>query len=159
MSYGGYLKMRVLIRIVSFVSTVTLGLFLSWTTSSFAQDHRDTLLQFTSAFGNEAYFSGFTRGEALRKVGKQVRAAAITDSQGLTAGELSNFDNTEFDNADLVPVGLGTRGRVVAIVDASRIKGVAANSYYLIVEWDGVQNKTLRSVIGRVPYKRFIVEE
>ncbi len=152
--------MRVLIRLAVFVSTVSLGLFLSWTTSSFAQDHRDKLLRFTAMFGNEAYFSGFTRGEALQKVGKRVRAVAITDSQGLTAGQLSNLDNTEFDNADTVSVKLGARGRIVAVIDVStRITGVAPNSYYLIVEWDRVQNKTLRSVIGRIPYERFTIEE
>ncbi|MDX6498092.1 MAG: hypothetical protein QOG23_1352 [Blastocatellia bacterium] len=152
--------MGVLIRILSFVSTLTLALFLSWTTSSFGQNHRDTLLRFTAMIGNEAYFGGFTRDEAFRKIGTRVRAVAITDSQGLAAGELSNLNSTAFDNADVFPVGLGTHGRVIAIADAStRIKGVAPNSYYLIVEWDRVQNKTLRSVIGRVPYKRFTVEE
>jgi len=158
MSYT-HLKTRASFRIVSFISTLTLGLFLSWTVSSVAQHGRDTLVRVTALFGNEAYFSGFTRHEALQKLGKQIRAVGVTETEGLTAGELSNFAGAEFDNAELVPVLRETRGRVVAVVDATGIQGVAPNSYYLIVEWDTPQNRTLRSVVGRIAYKRFIVEE
>lgn len=158
MSYSN-LKAHASFRIISFISTLTLGLFLSWTISSVAQHGRDTLVRITAWFGNEAYFSGFTRHEALEKLGKQIRAVGITETEGLTAGELNNCASLEFDNADLVPIRRETRGRVVAIVDAARIQGTAPNSYYLIVEWDTPQNRTLRSVVGRIAYKRFIVEE